>query len=208
MNYIHFKQEENGGQSSLPLRFYSFAFNDLLIYAFIKATGNVMTSNHIWAKNVISNKKGKHGRWNGYESSHRLVVLPVVLGYIIWVSVLWPWCVSVPPNVRGVGWWRGATEGKPSGEFGALSLCVIQYHACVPMNGCQEIWVQSQGTSHGRLRLVARTRRVGESHNIYKHTHTFYILMSKINKKGNCEVKSLTNKFILGQNSSKNQADF
>lgn len=59
-----------------------------------------------------------------WENWHCLFVLPVVLGYIIWVSFLWPWCVSVPPNVRGVGWRRGATKGKPSGEIRALSLFV------------------------------------------------------------------------------------
>lgn len=114
---------------AMPLRLYSFSFDDLLISAFIKGDDNVMT----------------------FIKSHS--VLPVALSYIIWVSFLWPWCVSVPPNVRGWGGGEGATEGKPSGEIRALSLCVIQYHACVPMNGCQDIWVQSQGTSHGCVRL-------------------------------------------------------
>lgn len=34
---------------------------------------------------------------------------------------------------------RGHKGQTQRGNQSSLSLCVIQYHACVPMNGCQDI---------------------------------------------------------------------
>lgn len=151
---------------------YSFSCNDLLIYAFIKPSGNVMTSsNHIWAKNITSLQRKMKKLWE--RCCHCLIVLPVVHGYIIpSLLLLAMMCLCATQCEGGWGDGEGAAEGKPSGEIRALSLCVIQYHACVPMNGCQDIWVRSQGTSRGRARLWwGPGWRVGEKAWSCSHTH-------------------------------------
>lgn len=53
-----------------------------------------------------------------------VIAPPVVLHYIIRVSIFWPCRVSLPPNVLGEGWRQGATEGRPCREIRARSLFV------------------------------------------------------------------------------------
>lgn len=48
---------------------------------------------------------------------------------------------------------RGHRGQTLEGNQSPLSLCVIQYHACVPMNRRQDIQVQSQRTGHGHIRI-------------------------------------------------------
>lgn len=56
---------------------------------------------------------------------------------------------------------KGATEGEPSGEIRALSLCVIQYHACVPMNGCQDTEFRAKERAAEHIKSLVRTGPVG-----------------------------------------------
>ena len=74
---------------------------------------------------------------------------------------------------------KGATEGKPSGEIRALSLCVIQYHACVPMNGCQDIEFRAKERAVERIKSSVRTGPVGQSSTQFIHS------WREIKKKGN-----------------------
>lgn len=156
---IQFKQEEKRW-SVFPFTFYSFSFDDLLIYAFIWAHGNVTTYQITFElkklKHLSVNKTEKHGRWKsnralslshratrGPLSSHHLKLLPLAMMHF---------CATQCERVWGGG--EGPQRANPKGKSElSLSLCVIQYHACVPMSACQDIWVQSQGMSHGRVRL-------------------------------------------------------
>lgn len=117
-------------------------------------------------------------------------MLPVVLfHYIIRVFLfLWPWCFFCATQCeRGVVA-KGATEGKPSGEIRALSLCVIQYHACVPMNGCQDTEFRAKERAAERIKSLVRTGPGGQ------FMHSWREIKRK-EKRGNYEVESLTNKY-------------
>lgn len=144
-------------------------------------------------------------------------MLPVVLSYIIRVSYHWPWCVFLchPMCVcagGGGGVSKGPQRANPAGKSElSLSLCVIQYHACVPMNGCQDIRVQSQETSHSQGFSEDQTGWgwAAALTNTHAHTHTHSICTEKKKEKyWNYKIKSLKNKYSLDQNSNKNRADF
>lgn len=166
-------------------------------------------SNHIWAKKRhIFNKKEKHGRW---EHCHCLIVLLVVLGYIIF-SFLWSWCVSVPPNVRkgdGVAM-RGHRGQIQRGNQSSFSLFVwFNITLVYP-------WMDAKTFEFKAKERAMEVQGFSEDwwdggawllRNMHVHTNMHLNIPVKWNE-GNYKAKSMTNKYVLGQNSRKNQTDF
>lgn len=85
----------------------------------------------------------------------------------------------------GEGGHRGQTQ---RGNQSSLSLCVIQYHACVPMNGCQDTEFRAKERAAERIKSLARTGPGGQ------FMHSWREIKRK-EKRGNYEVESLTNKY-------------
>lgn len=157
---------------------------------------------HIWAKNVTfltrDKSTGDETAMRALSLSHRATRGPQLHHLCFLPLAMMSFCAT--QCEVGGGWQRGATEGKPSGEIRALFLCVIQYHACVPMNGCQDIGVQSQGTSQGLVRLW-RGRGWGEPWRLQTHmlTCSIYTLPSKKNKKRELWGKVTDKQICLGK---------
>lgn len=121
---------------------------------------------------------------------HCLIELPVVLfGYIIWASFLWPWCVSVPPNVRGGGVAARGHRGRTQrGNQSSLSLCDSISRLCTHEWMPRHLSSEPSNESRTRKALV-RTRRVGQScgglgAGLLSLTHTQFIHSGRKIKRG------------------------
>lgn len=79
-------------------------------------------------------------------------------------------------GVRAWGQWRANPAGKSE-----HSLCMIQYHACVPMNGCQDI-LRSEPRNEPRTEMQKNTGRVAERCEAYTLKQIQYIPENVIKK--------------------------
>lgn len=148
------KRREKGDLLALPFRSYSFFFQDLFIYAFIKPQCTVMAfiKSHLGQKTSHLQQERKAWAMRALSLSH-CTTRGSWLHHLFLPLVMVRFCATQCEE-GGWGGNEGPQRANPAGKSELfLSLCVIQYHACVPMNGCQDIWVQSQGTGHGSARL-------------------------------------------------------